>query len=165
MELIVLLLYVWVRMTSPFPVLLVISMSFLTVSSHWGNRWTNSINLLIWRSCGSVQSDSIFLLKLPELLFSHLFSLSLIIAMLPLLALLRFSLIKSREWSTAQLASFFAHITPLLFDLHWLPISNRIQYKIALDCFNIVYGTAPQYLSELLHLYSPPCSLHSSSDT
>jgi len=26
-----------------------------------------------------------------------------------------------------------AHITPLLFDLHWLPISSRIQYKIALS--------------------------------
>ena len=28
-------------------------------------------------------------------------------------------------------ASKSAHVTPLLFDLHWLPISIRIQYKIA----------------------------------
>ena len=40
-----------------------------------------------------------------------------------------------------------AHITPLLFDLHWLPISSRIQYKIALTCFHIVSGTAAPYLS------------------
>ena len=46
---------------------------------------------------GSVQSDSIFLLKLPELSFPLLFSLGLIIALLALLAFLRFSLIKSRE--------------------------------------------------------------------
>ena len=50
-------------------------------------------------------------------------------------------------------ASKPAHITPLLFDLHWLPISNRIQYK------------APPYLSELLHFYSPSRSLRSASDT
>ena len=29
------------------------------------------------------------------------------------------------------------HIIPLLFDLHWLPISSRIQYKVALTCFHI----------------------------
>ena len=52
-------------------------------------------------------------------------------------------------------ASKSAHITPLLFDLHWLPISSRIQYKTALTCFHIISGTAPPYLSELLHLYSP----------
>ena len=54
-----------------------------------------------------------------------------------------------------------AHITPFLYYLHWLPISSRIQYKIALICFHIVSGTAPPYLSELLHLCSPsrcPCS-------
>ena len=48
-----------------------------------------------------------------------------------------------------------AHITPFLHDLHWLPISSRIQYKIAIICFHIVSGTAPPYLSELLHLHSP----------
>ena len=66
-----------------------ISMSFLPVSSHWRNRWTNSVKWLIWRSGRSVQSDSTLLLKLPELSFSLLFSLGLIIAMLSLLALLR----------------------------------------------------------------------------
>ena len=40
-----------------------------------------------------------------------------------------------------------AHITPLLFYRLWLPISSRIQYKIALTCFHIVSGTAPLYLS------------------
>ena len=62
-------------------------------------------------------------------------------------------------------ASKSAHITPLLFDLHWLPISNRIQYKTALTCFHIITGTAPPYLSEFLHLYSPSRSLRSASDT
>ena len=57
------------------------------------------------------------------------------------------------------------HITPLLFDLHRLPTSSRIQNKIALTCFHIVSGTAPPYLSELLHLYSPSRSLCSASGT
>ena len=57
------------------------------------------------------------------------------------------------------------HIIPFLYDLHWLPISSRIQYKIALICFHIVSGTASPYLCEILHLYSPSRSLRSASDT
>ena len=57
-----------------------------------------------------------------------------------------------------------AHITPLLHDLHWLPISSRIHYNIALICFHIVSDTAPPYLSGLLHLYPPSRSLRSASD-
>ena len=58
-----------------------------------------------------------------------------------------------------------AHISPFLYDLHWFPISSRIHYKIALICFHVVSGTAPPYLSELLHLYSPSRSLRSAADT
>ena len=47
---------------------------------------------------GSVLSDSILLWKRLKLSFPLLFSLGLIIAVLSLLALLRLSLIKSREW-------------------------------------------------------------------
>ena len=55
--------------------------------------------------------------------------------------------------------------TPLLQQLHWLPVSDRIKYKTACMCYNAITGSTPSYLSELLHLYSPSRSLHSSSDT
>ena len=129
----------------------------------------NSVIWLIWRLEGSVKSDSIFLWKLLKLSFPLLFSLGLIIAVLSLLALLRFSLIKSRVINCSAYliykASKSAHITPLLFDLHWLPISSWIQYKIAFTCFHNISGTVPLNLSELLHLYSPFCSPCSASDT
>ena len=54
------------------------------------------------------------------------------------------------------------HITPILRDLHWLPIRARICYKTACLCFN---ASTPAYLSDLLHLYSPSRSLRSSADT
>ena len=55
--------------------------------------------------------------------------------------------------------------TSLLQQLHWLPSSERIKYKTACMCYNAITGSAPSYLSELLHLYSPSRSLRSSSDT
>ena len=93
-----------------------------------------------------------------------------LISITVMLALLRFSLIKFKEWSTAQRASFSKFLnlpTSLLFldDLHWLQISSQIQYKLAVIYFHTVSGTAPPYLSELLHLCSPSLSLCSAVDT
>ena len=55
--------------------------------------------------------------------------------------------------------------TPLLQQLHWLPISERIKHKTACMCYNVITGFASSYLSEQLHLYGPSRSLRSSSDT
>ena len=44
----------------------------------------------------------------------------------------------------------FCHVTPLLFHLHWLPISYRIKFKILLLTFKCLYGQAPNYLIDLI---------------
>ena len=56
-------------------------------------------------------------------------------------------------------------VQPILQSLQWLPIRARIQYKISTLCFNVITGTGPQYLSELLRLYTPSRDLWSSADT
>ena len=38
------------------------------------------------------------------------------------------------------------HITPLLDDLHWLRIPQRIQYKLCVLVYQCVQGSAPSYL-------------------
>ena len=48
--------------------------------------------------------------------------------------------------------------------LHWLPISERVKYKVACMCFSAINGSGPAYLSELLHVYTPSRTLRSSSD-
>ena len=57
------------------------------------------------------------------------------------------------------------HSTPLQEKLHWLPISERIKYKVACMCFSAINGTGPAYLSELLHVYTRSRALRSSADT
>ena len=44
----------------------------------------------------------------------------------------------------------YDHITPVLKDLHWLPIRTRIEFKILLLTFKCRQGCAPLYLWELL---------------
>ena len=54
------------------------------------------------------------------------------------------------------------HITPVLKELHWLPIEKRIHYKIVLLTFKALHGLAPQYIIDLLMPYSTPRPLRSS---
>ncbi|KAK7895247.1 hypothetical protein WMY93_020572 [Mugilogobius chulae] len=55
------------------------------------------------------------------------------------------------------------HITPILQQLHWLPIKQRINFKILLTTFKALHNLAPQYISDLLNIYTPSRSLRSSS--
>lgn len=55
------------------------------------------------------------------------------------------------------------HITPVLFDLHWLPIAQRIEFKVLLLTFKIMNGLAPDYLCNLIQPYVPPRTLRSGS--
>ena len=57
--------------------------------------------------------------------------------------------------------SKFCHITPLLHELHWLPIYSRIKFKVLLFVFKALHGLAPTYLSSLLSYYQPTRSLRS----
>ena len=45
-------------------------------------------------------------------------------------------------------------ITLALYELHWLPVSLRIDYKILLLTFKCIYGLSPTYLSELISVKS-----------
>ena len=47
------------------------------------------------------------------------------------------------------------HITPVLKDLHWLPVKCRIEYKILLHVYRCLNGMAPLYLANLLKRQSP----------
>ena len=43
-----------------------------------------------------------------------------------------------------------SHITPYLITLHWLPIRQRICYKILLMVFKSLHGFAPSYITDML---------------
>ena len=46
----------------------------------------------------------------------------------------------------------FCHITPILKELHWLPVRARIEFKILLITFKAIKGLAPKYLSDLMEI-------------
>ena len=55
-------------------------------------------------------------------------------------------------------------ITPALKNLHWLPISQRIHYKLWLLCCKSFNFLLPSYFSDFLSPYTVSCILRSASD-
>lgn len=58
----------------------------------------------------------------------------------------------------------FNHITPILKRLHWLPVKQRIIFKILMTTHKSLHGNAPGYISELLHRRNTVRSLRSSTE-
>ena len=57
----------------------------------------------------------------------------------------------------------FDHITPVLFDLHWLPVSYRIVFKVLLLVFKSLNNLSPSYLADRLSYQSHARNLRSAS--
>ena len=53
------------------------------------------------------------------------------------------------------------HMTPVLRKLHWLPISKIVMFQILLLTFKAKNGLAPQYIVDLLTVYSEELKINS----
>jgi hypothetical protein len=58
----------------------------------------------------------------------------------------------------------YDHITPILIDLHWLPVAERIKFKILILTFKALHDLAPVYIVNLITRYVPQRTLRSSSE-
>ena len=55
-----------------------------------------------------------------------------------------------------------SHITPVLRQLHWLPVKARIHFKVPLLTFKAIHRLAPSYIQDLIKVKSKSsCSLRS----
>ena len=52
-----------------------------------------------------------------------------------------------------SLTNKYDHITPVRKQLHWLPVKERINFKILLTTFKALHGINPLYLCELISPY------------
>ena len=57
----------------------------------------------------------------------------------------------------------FDHITETLMGLHWLPVFQRVTFKILILRYQAYHGTTPQYLCDLIVPYANTCNLGSNN--
>ena len=53
----------------------------------------------------------------------------------------------------------YSSVKPLLFDLHWLPVKDRITFKILLITYKIIHSSEPPYFLTQLKLKTPARTL------
>ena len=57
----------------------------------------------------------------------------------------------------------YTHTTPLLTDLHWLPVIDCIKFKKLVLAYQAVKGSAPAYIQQLIRPYTPARPLRSAT--
>ena len=80
---------------------------------------------------------------------------------LPMQQINRLQRIQNSAARIIKLTRKSSHITPILEELHWLPVYYRIIYKMLLFVYKSLNGLAPAYLSELVKPSIPTRSLRS----
>ena len=75
----------------------------------------------------------------------------------------RLQLVQNAAARLITRTSFRNHITPVLYQLHWLPVEYRIRFKVLVLCFKCLSGSAPDYLTNLVQTYRPSRTLRSST--
>ena len=58
----------------------------------------------------------------------------------------------------------YDYAKPLLQELHWLPVKERIDYKILNICHSFFHGQVPHYIIDILHTKEHNRTLRSSND-
>ena len=54
-----------------------------------------------------------------------------------------------------------SHITPVLRELHWLPIQSLVEYKVLMYTYKALHDLAPGHMRDMLTVYEPRRTLRS----
>ncbi len=97
------------------------------------------------------------------LIISRLDYCNVLLAGIPAYQVQRLQTVQNRAARLIVRADRRAHTTPIMHDLHWLPVSERITFKVLMYTFKALHGLAPAYVTSLLEVYTPGRSLRSAT--
>ena len=67
----------------------------------------------------------------------------------------------AQDWAARTVLQLPRSVEAPLHELHWLPVSSRIDYKLAVTAFRAKHGLAPDYINELALPHSVSRTLRS----
>ena len=119
------------------------------------------------RNIGKIRqfiSEDVCKNAVQALVISRLDYCSSLYASLPQYEIDRLQRLQNRAARLITRTSISQHITPILHNLHWLPVDCRIVFRILVLVYRCFNKSSPTYLQELLQIYCPTRTLRSSSD-
>ena len=131
--------------SQPVPLLAILASSS-TVTCLSLIKLTLYPNLVIFISEISVEFIIFFLFWQPQLLQIHLSPANLTTTIHYTLASHKLISINFNAFKIHWHVSKYQHITPILKKLHWLPIKQRIDYKLCLLTYKTLTNQQPTYL-------------------
>ena len=102
-------------------------------------------------------------LLVQAMVLSHLAYCNSLLAGLPASAIRPLQLIQNAAARLVINVPRHTHTTPLLTDLHWLPVIARIKFKTLVLTYQVVKGSAPAYIQQLIRPYTPARPLRSAT--
>ncbi len=84
-----------------------------------------------------------------SLIFSHIDYCNALLYDIPQYQLNKFQRIQNMAAKLIFQQPKFSHVTPLLKELHWLPVKFRIRFKLLLLTFKGVHKLAPAYITDM----------------
>ncbi|KAF7250878.1 Protein translocase subunit SecA [Varanus komodoensis] len=72
-------------------------------------------------------------------------------------------MVQNRATRLLMRTGHYSHITPVPYQLHWLPIEVRAQFKVLVITYKALNGLGPGYLKERMRPYLPSCPLRSAA--
>ncbi|KAF7251550.1 hypothetical protein EYD10_03015 [Varanus komodoensis] len=83
---------------------------------------------------------------------------------LPLKTVWILQMVQNRAARFLMRTGRYSHITPVLYQLHWLPIEVWAQFKVLVITYKALNGLGPGYLKERLRPYLPSRPLRSAAE-
>jgi hypothetical protein len=108
----------------------------------------------IWRIRENLDKHSTKLL-VHALIISRLDNLNSLYISLPKYQIAKLQKVQNSAARVIHKLWKHCHITSVLQQLHWLPIDQRIHFKILTLVYKCINNQAPEYLKELIHKYEP----------
>ena len=124
----------------------------LTMSTHVANKSRKAFSQLygIWQSRKFLTRQAAECL-VHSLVFTQLDYCNALLVGVPKYLVTKLQSIQNFAARTVLQKSKFTRVTPLLIELHWLPVEYRIKFKILLLTYKgLNHDTSPAYIKELL---------------
>jgi hypothetical protein len=71
---------------------------------------------------------------------------------IPKTELSKFQRVQNQAAKLVVCARKYDRVTPIMLQLHWLPVEQRVIFKIALLIFKVLHSMAPVYLSDVINI-------------